>query len=56
MKSWVDWSRDAESIWRQVRAFERHIAFSCGSTITNCTRFSRTSHYAMNTQHFDRAN
>ena len=33
----------------------RRVAFSSNSTITTGTRFSRTSHYAMNTQHFDRA-
>ncbi len=35
--------------------FRRRVAFSSNSTITTGTRFSRTSHYAMNTQHFDRA-
>ena len=34
---------------------KRRVASSSNSTITTGTRFSRTSHYAMNTQHFDRA-
>ena len=33
--------------------FRRRIASSSNSTITTGTCFSRTSHYAMNTQHFD---
>ena len=33
----------------------RRVASSSNSTITTGARFSRTSHYAMNTQHFDRA-
>jgi len=31
----------------------RRVAFSSDSTITSGTSFSRTSHYAMNTEHFD---
>ena len=33
----------------------RRVAFASNSTIIAGTCFSRTSHYAMNTQHFDRA-
>ena len=39
--------------WSAV--FGRRVAFSSNSTITTGACFSRTSHYAMNTQHFDRA-